>query len=306
MNAIKVLDVSVGDRRLSFTDDEEIVIGRTVTAGVHVDDPRVSRIHAVIRRRDDVWELEDRRSANGTYVDGKPVESVEIRRRTVVRLADPHDGISLVLEPNDDRAETLIPGAPDVDLIRIGRATDNDIVLDDAMVSRYHAEIRKLADGSWQLRDTGSANGIFVEQRRVSSVPLLEPLRVEMGDHLLRITPDGRGAVHVEVIARGRTMQVPKTSADGERADTDGKGGGSGNGAANGAGNITPRERELIGLIAGGATDRQIADELFISIRTVRSHLDRIAEKTGIRRRADLTRLAFELGVAPRRPRAAG
>ena len=41
MNAIKVLDVSVGDRRISFTDDEEIVIGRTVTAGVHIDDPRV-------------------------------------------------------------------------------------------------------------------------------------------------------------------------------------------------------------------------------------------------------------------------
>ncbi|MBV8952388.1 MAG: FHA domain-containing protein [Actinobacteria bacterium] len=300
MNTVKALDVSIGDRRLSFADDEEVVIGRTVTAGVHVDDPRVSRIHAVIRRREDVWELEDHRSANGTYVEGKPVTVLEIRHRTLVRLADPRNGISLVLEPNDDRAETLIPGRADTDLIRVGRATDNDIVLDDAMVSRYHAEIRKLPDGTWELRDAGSANGIFVEQQRITSVPLEEPLRVEMGDHLLRITPDGRGAVHVEVIARGRTMQVPKTTTDGERADTDGKGTGTG------SGNITPRERELLALIAGGATDRQIADELYISIRTVRSHLDRIAEKTGIRRRADLTRLAFELGVTPKRPRAAG
>jgi pSer/pThr/pTyr-binding forkhead associated (FHA) protein/DNA-binding CsgD family transcriptional regulator len=298
VSGVKVLDISIGDRRLSFSAEEEVVIGRTVTAGVHIDDPRVSRIHAVIRRRDEVWELEDHRSANGTFVDGKPVTVVEIRRRTLVRLADPHDGISLLLEPSDDRAETLVPGRLDVDLIRVGRATDNDIVLDDAMVSRYHAEIRKAADGAWELHDAGSANGIFVEHERVTSVPLVDPVRVEIGDHLLRITPDGRGAVHVEVIARGRTMQVPKASGEVVRDDTGGKDADYGN--------ITPRERELLGMIAGGATDRQIADELFISIRTVRSHLDRISEKTGIRRRADLTRLALQLGLAPRRPRAAG
>ena len=130
--------------------------------------------------------------------------------------SDPDDGISLMVEPRDDRAETLVPGRLDVDLIKVGRATDNDIVLDDAMVSRYHAEIRKVADGHWELHDAGSANGIFVEQQRVRSVDVTAPVRVEMGDHLLRITPDGRGAVHVEVIARGRTMQVPSASRKNE------------------------------------------------------------------------------------------
>jgi len=37
--------------------------------------------------------------------------------------------------------------------------------------------------------------------------------------------------------------------------------------------------------------------ELYISIRTVRSHLDRIRDKTGCRRRADLTRLALREGL---------
>jgi len=46
-------------------------------------------------------------------------------------------------------------------------------------------------------------------------------------------------------------------------------------------------------LVAQGATDAQIAARLYISIRTVRSHLDRIRDKTGARRRADLTRLAL-------------
>jgi predicted ATPase/DNA-binding CsgD family transcriptional regulator len=63
--------------------------------------------------------------------------------------------------------------------------------------------------------------------------------------------------------------------------------------AAPGAGPLSPRERELVTLVARGRTDAQIAAELCISIRTVRSHLDRIRDKTGCRRRADLTRLAL-------------
>ncbi len=56
---------------------------------------------------------------------------------------------------------------------------------------------------------------------------------------------------------------------------------------------LSDRERELVTLVAQGRTDAQIAAHLDISIRTVRSLLDRIREKTGCRRRADLTRLAL-------------
>jgi DNA-binding CsgD family transcriptional regulator len=64
-----------------------------------------------------------------------------------------------------------------------------------------------------------------------------------------------------------------------------------------GPGQLSPRERELVIMVAQGRTDAQIAAELYISIRTVRSHLDRIRDKTGCRRRADLTRLALAAGL---------
>ena len=67
--------------------------------------------------------------------------------------------------------------------------------------------------------------------------------------------------------------------------------------AATGPGALSARERELVTLVAQGRTDAQIAAELYISIRTVRSHLDRIRDKTGCRRRADLTRLALTAGL---------
>jgi DNA-binding CsgD family transcriptional regulator len=64
-----------------------------------------------------------------------------------------------------------------------------------------------------------------------------------------------------------------------------------------GPGTLSARERELVTLVAQGRTDAQIAAQLYISIRTVRSHLDRIRDKTGCRRRADLTRLALRAGL---------
>ena len=60
---------------------------------------------------------------------------------------------------------------------------------------------------------------------------------------------------------------------------------------------LSSRERELVTLVARGRTNAQIAAELFISVRTVGSHLDRIRDKTGCRRRADLTRLALTTGL---------
>jgi predicted ATPase/DNA-binding CsgD family transcriptional regulator len=63
--------------------------------------------------------------------------------------------------------------------------------------------------------------------------------------------------------------------------------------SAPGPGNLSAREQELVTLVAQGRTNAQIAAELHISARTVGSHLDRIRDKTGCRRRVDLTRLAL-------------
>ena len=67
--------------------------------------------------------------------------------------------------------------------------------------------------------------------------------------------------------------------------------------AAPGFGQLSARERELVTLVAQGRTNAQIAAQLYISVRTVGSHLDRIRDKTGCRRRADLTRLALSVGL---------
>jgi DNA-binding NarL/FixJ family response regulator len=57
---------------------------------------------------------------------------------------------------------------------------------------------------------------------------------------------------------------------------------------------IGQREHEVLRLVSDGYTDREIAQRLYISPRTVQNHLTRLREKTGLRRRAELTRWAME------------
>lgn len=64
------------------------------------------------------------------------------------------------------------------DVTRLGRHPDSDISLDDISVSRRHAEIRHDGD-EYVLRDVGSLNGTYVNQRRVDSVVL------QQGDEIL-------------------------------------------------------------------------------------------------------------------------
>ncbi|HEX4093269.1 MAG TPA: LuxR C-terminal-related transcriptional regulator [Trebonia sp.] len=62
---------------------------------------------------------------------------------------------------------------------------------------------------------------------------------------------------------------------------------------------LSARERQIMALLAGGASNATIAQTLFVTPNTVRTHLDRIRDKTGARNRAELTRYALQAGIEP-------
>jgi len=61
---------------------------------------------------------------------------------------------------------------------------------------------------------------------------------------------------------------------------------------------LTPREAEVLGLIAAGQPNRQIARALFVSEATVKTHLNRIFAKTGSQDRVQATLYAQAHGYA--------
>ncbi len=70
----------------------------------------------------------------------------------------------------------------DKSLIRIGRATDNEVVLYSSVVSRLHVELRE-NNGNWEIVNKG-ANGTYVDEQRISQVPVVDGV-------VMRIAPSG-------------------------------------------------------------------------------------------------------------------
>ena len=69
-------------------------------------------------------------------------------------------------------------------------------------------------------------------------------------------------------------------------------------GESDGDSDLTPREAEVLRLIAAGQSNREIARSLFVSEATVKTHVNRIFAKTGSRDRAQATRYAYIHGYA--------
>jgi len=154
--------------------------------------------------------------------------------------------------------------------ITIGRLGDNDIVLPgDMRVSRHHAVVED-RDGEWILRDLRSRNGSLLNDQPVTEGRLRSGDRIKIG-----------GATFVFSAERDTMSTVTDTHIARMTAKPV----------------LSAREKEILGLLCRGSTDQQIAEALVISLSTVRSHLDRIRDKTGCRRRSELTRLAMELGI---------
>ena len=162
--------------------------------------------------------------------------------------------------------------------VRFGRAPDNDLVLaDDLQVSRHHAELL-CRQGTWWVRDRGSHNGTFVNGSRVSDIELVDGdrLRVGHGQFVFLVSEDPMATMDDTLMGTGAAEDAEGQS-------------------------LSPRESEVLAWVASGATDIQIARGLGIGVSTVQSHLDRIRDKTGRRRRPDLTRLAAEMNLDTRR-----
>ncbi|MDQ6617615.1 MAG: helix-turn-helix transcriptional regulator [Actinomycetota bacterium] len=119
-------------------------------------------------------------------------------------------------------------------------------------------------------------------------------LHADSAPHPVPVLPDG--AVHLALVASDGAGSGAATEVR-PSPDRHSRPGAHSREDAVRESRLSPREQELLGLVGRGLTDREIAAKLVISLATVRSHLDRIRDKTGRRRRPQLTRLAVDLDL---------
>lgn len=185
----------------------------------------------------------------------------------------------------------------DLRVVAAGASIDELEPLDerpmDVVLFDLHVPGKAGAEGVRYL--TGRGKAVLVVSAFADRDDVLDAIAAGASGYLTKDS-DGPALVRaVRDVAAGRSHVCPTLAGyfmhdDGRRRPR---------GERREAHDLTEREREVLGLLASGETDQEIASMLGISVRTVRSHLDRIRAKTGRRRRAELTRLAVESGCDP-------
>src|SRR5262249_20430417 len=127
--------------------------------------------------------------------------------------------------------------------------------------------------GPWPLphgpRSPGRREELMHQARR-----LLGPDRTQAAEERGAAMSPATAAEYALMLAAVEPQPRAAGAAAAHRPEADGAAA-----ATPGLDKLSPRERELVTLVAQGRTDAQIAAQLYISVRTVSSHLDRIRDK---------------------------
>jgi DNA-binding NarL/FixJ family response regulator len=172
---------------------------------------------------------------------------------------------------------------PDVVLMDV-RMPDLDGIEATRELTRAAPDIRVLILTTFEQDDyvfgalRAGASGFLVKRTRPEEL-IAAVHTIAAGDSLLSPSVTGR------VIDRMAQQPTPELAAEAKLDE------------------LTPREREVLGLVARGLSNREIATELVVEESTIRSHVKRVLMKLGLRDRVQIVIFAYETGV--NRPAAA-
>jgi len=149
-----------------------IKIGRDDSNDISINEPRVSRNHAVITKLDDEsFEVKDLGSTNGSFVNGQRISQQIIKEGDKLEIAgcivNWFEAFSNTRATEQGGVIQEKPFAKIRKTISVGSSIENDIVLSDNFVSAHHAKISLLKNGSYYIEDMGSSNSTFVNGHKI-------------------------------------------------------------------------------------------------------------------------------------------
>lgn len=214
----------------------------------------------------------ERRSSNGNGAHGSP-------RNGPLRVALVNDyeiivhGLHAMLAPFSDRVvvvEHQIGGIPDCDV---------DIALFDTFAGR---------------RDAIARAARMVESRHARHVVLYT--WDASAEFLEGVRSIGAAAVLLKSVDGADLVDALERIASGERLGLDHVTRSPGTDQAD---PLSMREREVLAMLALGSSNSQIADELYLSVDTVKTYVRRVFQKLGVHNRTQAAMLAQRYGLAP-------
>jgi DNA-binding NarL/FixJ family response regulator len=199
-------------------------------------------------------------------------------------------GFRMILEAEQD-LRVIAEAADGLDAVEAARRARPDVVLMDIRMPSLdglEATRRILAD------ETGPSPRVLMLTTFDLDEYVYEALRAGASGFLLKDVPPDQLTAGIRAVALGDSLLAPtvtrrliesfiqdrrRTQPPSELTD------------------LTDREREVLALIARGLSNAEIADQLFVSTTTVKTHVARILSKLSLRDRVQAVVFAYETGI---------
>jgi DNA-binding NarL/FixJ family response regulator len=211
-------------------------------------------------------------------------------RKIRILLADDH----AVLRAG---VRALISGEPDLEVVGEVGTTHAAVEFAEAAQPDVVSLDLTMPGGSSvkaveQIRDRCPKTKVLVLTMHDDAAYFRAVLAAGASGYVIKTASDSELLMAIRAVAEGRTFfNVPLTGDDVHSVLGDQPIG------PKGSNQLSEREREVLALLAHGHTNQEAADRLLLSVKTIETYRSRIAEKLGLRSRADLVRYALEMGL---------
>jgi DNA-binding NarL/FixJ family response regulator len=192
-------------------------------------------------------------------------------------------GFKLILESQDD-LEVVGEAGNGREAVEKALALKPDIVIMDVTMPELNG-----IEATRRIRDSASPSHVLALSVHRDAVYVREIVRAGAQGYILKESADSELLAAVRAIAEGNSYLSPEVAG---AVLTDYR-----RHAVNPLDLLTPREREVLQLIAEGKTNKDMAGQLNLSVYTIDGHRTRIMEKLGLHSIGELVRFAVRNGL---------
>jgi two-component system, NarL family, response regulator NreC len=208
---------------------------------------------------------------------GKTIRILLVDDHTVVRR-----GIRMILSAQPDM-EVVAEGKNGLEAVEEAERTQPDVVIMDVNMEGLNG-----IEGARRIAETVPRCRVLALSMHRDAVYVREMLKAGAKGYLVKDADDDALLDAVRAVARGEAYLSPSV-ADAVLADYRRH-------VTNPVDLLTAREREVLQLIAEGKTNKDIANQLSLSVYTVEAHRGRLMEKLNLHSTGDLVRFAIRNG----------
>ncbi len=221
-----------------------------------------------------------------------------------VLLADDHDilrqGLKLLLSLQPPEIEVVGEARTGREAVELARALQPDVVvMDITMPDMDGLEACRI------IHQEQQATQVLMLTMHESEEYFLQALRAGAAGYLIKKAAPTELRMAILAVAQGGAFLYPGLARALIRGYIEGSLTTPPDGRASARDNtaqlrsLTPREMEILKLVAEGYTNQEIADQLVVSIKTVQAHRANVMEKLGLRNITHLVRFAVRAGLIP-------